>query len=137
MAVHKVLISFFVVLILNFFQKLIEDVVGIAVGDDDAVSKAEQISYAAFIDWTFCLALLFQEEMKVDCWLHDASNRKVVSKLHSQVQHRTVTILDGLSVLKTLHFAIFCHLYIAHHHSPSWNREVLKNHSSIVDPLET
>lgn len=137
MAVHEVLISFFVVLVLNFFQKLIENVVSITVGDDDAVSEAEQISNAAFIGWIFCLALLFQKEMKVDCRLHDASNCKVVSKLHSQVQHRAIAVLDGLCVLKTLHFAIFCHLYIPHHHSPSWNREVLKDHSSVVDPLET
>lgn len=72
------LISLFVVLILNFFQELIEDVMGVAVGNDDTVSQTEQVSNAALIDWIFCLSLFFQEEMKVDCWLHYASNRKVV-----------------------------------------------------------
>ena len=72
------LISLFVVLILNFFQKLIEDVVGVAVGNDYAVSQAKQISNAALIDCLLCLALLFQEEMKVDSWLDDASDGKVV-----------------------------------------------------------
>lgn len=79
------LISLFVVLILNFFQKLIEDVVGVAVGNDNAVSQAKQISNAALIYCLLCLALLFQEEMKIDCWLDDASDGKVVGELYSQV----------------------------------------------------
>lgn len=79
MAVHQVLICFFVVLILNFFQKLVEDVVCIAVGDDDAIPQAKQISNAAFVDCLISLALFFQDEMKVDCWLNDGSNGKVVS----------------------------------------------------------
>lgn len=52
---------------------------GVAVGDDDAISQTQQISNAALIDWIFCLSLFFQEEMKVDCRLHYASNRKIVS----------------------------------------------------------
>lgn len=79
MTVHEVLICLFVVFIINFFQELIEDVMGVAVGDDDAISQTQQISNAALIDWIFCLSLFFQEEMKVDCRLHYASNRKIVS----------------------------------------------------------
>lgn len=79
MAVHKMLVCLFVVLISDFFQKLIEDIVGVAIGDDDAISQAKQISNAALIDWIFSFALLFQKEMKVNCWLDNGTNRKVIS----------------------------------------------------------
>lgn len=71
MAVHQMLICLFVVFILNFFQKLIEDVVSVAVGDDYAVPQAKQISNAALIDCLVSLALFFQQEIEVDCWLDD------------------------------------------------------------------
>ena len=73
------LVCLFVVLIRNLFQELIEDVVGVTIGNYDTVSQTKQISNAAPIDWIFSLTLFFQNEMKVYCRLDDATNGKIVS----------------------------------------------------------